>query len=142
MSVDNGTRTKHFELIDVLSIQSLSRWNGATYLATSNFNCHEFTNPRQTAAGWVTSYYADPTQVPYTALVCGLSIVYRNCFIQYDCIIGQISKEIEHLKAISVTNGYCNHRPKKRHTKRTCKNQVHIKRSEDLSEKVEWISIG
>ncbi|KAK8833753.1 hypothetical protein M9Y10_035687 [Tritrichomonas musculus] len=103
-----GRQSKHYELVDILSMQSIPAFNGATYLAASNFNCLEFVSCYQTASSGVTSYYADPTQGPYAALACGPSIVYRNYFLKHDNVIGQISSEINLLSKtpIPVTHGY------------------------------------
>lgn len=75
-----GQYSKHFELVDILSMQSLSKWNGATYLIASNFNCLEFTNSNQTAADGVTNYYEYDTQGSNAALSCCPALVYRNYF--------------------------------------------------------------
>lgn len=103
-----GKQTKNYELIDILSMQSLPTFNGATYLAASNFNCLEFVSRAQTAENGVTDYYADPTQGPYAALACGPSIVYRNYFVKHHDHIGQIGKEINLLEktGIPVVHGY------------------------------------
>lgn len=103
-----GEHTKHFELIDILSMQSLPKWNGATYLVASNFNCLEFTNSNQKAADGVTNYYEDNTQGPYAALACGPSAVYRNYFIKHNDNVSQLNKEINLLEKtpINVKHGY------------------------------------
>jgi hypothetical protein len=49
-------------LSDVLTAQSHEEFDGATFLAASNFNCLEFVSPRQTAASGVTGYVHDHTQ--------------------------------------------------------------------------------
>lgn len=104
----NGQRSKHFELIDILTMQSLPKWNGATYLAASNFNCLEFVSSYQTAKEGVTSYYTDSTQGPYAALACGPAIVYRNYFFKHDGVEGQLDKEVNILSEtpINVKHGY------------------------------------
>lgn len=104
-----GSRSKHFELIDILAMQSIKKWNGATYLAASNFNCLEFVSSHQTAENGITSYYADPTQGPYAALACGPAILYRNYFVEHpDGEIGQLKQEINLLDKtpIKVIHGY------------------------------------
>lgn len=103
-----GRQSKHYELVDILSMQSIPEFNGATYLAASNFNCLEFVSCYQTASSGVTNYYSDPTQGPYAALACGPSIVYRNYFLKHGEYIGQISSEINLLSKtpIPVTHGY------------------------------------
>lgn len=104
----NGQRSKHFELVDILTMQSLPKWNGATYLAASNFNCLEFVSSYQSAKDGVTNYYADVTQGPYAALACGPAIVYRNYFYKHDDVIGQIDKDVDLLckTPIIVKRGY------------------------------------
>lgn len=104
----HGSNSKHYELIDILSMQSIPEFNGATYLAASNFNCLEYLSCAQTASSGVTGYYGDITQGPYTALACGPSIVFRNYFIKHHDTIGQINKEINLLEKtpIPVVHGY------------------------------------
>ena len=97
-----GQYTKHFELIDILSIQSLSKWNGATYLIASNFNCLEFTNSYQTAANGVTNYYENDTQSSNAALSCCPALVYRNYFIKQNQCVGQLNKEINLLEKTPI----------------------------------------
>lgn len=88
-----GMRSACRELIDILDMQSLKKWDGATYLVASNFNCLEFVSSEQTASEGVTFYYADCTQGPYAALACCPSIVYRNYFVDQDAKSGQIINE-------------------------------------------------
>ncbi|KAK8867195.1 hypothetical protein M9Y10_010172 [Tritrichomonas musculus] len=104
----HGNYSKCYGLVDILSMQSLSKWDGATYLAASNFNCLEFVSSHSTASSGVTSYYADPTQGPYAALACGPAIVYRNYFVKHHGVVGQLDKEIELLEKarIPVRHGY------------------------------------
>lgn len=104
----HGKGTKNFKLIDVLSIQSIPEWDGATFLAASNFNCLEFVSCHQDARIGVTCYYADPTQGPYAAIACGPAAVYRNYFYKHDGVVGQISSEINLLNEtpIPVEHGY------------------------------------
>ena len=103
-----GKESKHYQLVDVLSMQSISKWDGATYLAASNFNCLEFVSSLQDARSGVTNYYADPTQGPYAALACCSAAVYRNYFVQHNGLTGQISSEINLLDRtpIEVVHGY------------------------------------
>lgn len=104
----HGKASKCYQLVDVLSMQSIPEWDGATYLAASNFNCLEFVSSLQDAASGVTNYYADPTQGPYAALACCSAAVYRNYFVPHNGNIGQISSEINLLSRtpISVVHGY------------------------------------
>lgn len=105
----HGEQSKHFELIDILAMQSLSKWNGATYLVASNFNCLEFENSYQNARVGVAEYYQDTTQGPYAALACCPSAVYRNYFIKHhDNEVGQINIELNLLEKtpIKVKHGY------------------------------------
>ncbi|KAK8849918.1 hypothetical protein M9Y10_018508 [Tritrichomonas musculus] len=106
-----GSNSVCGELIDILSMQSLPKWNGATYLAASNFNCLEFVSHGQTASHGVTRYYADITQGPYAALACGPSIVYRNYFVDRDPLSGQIiyeKVEQSQIKSGQVIRGQIN----------------------------------
>jgi hypothetical protein len=98
-------------LVDVLTSQSHKSFDGATFLAASNFNCLEFVGPRQTAAHGVTGYYADVTQGPYCALAAGAATVYRNYFaLHSDGKFGQLEEQVRLLKDTPidkfVTNGY------------------------------------
>lgn len=103
-----GRQSKHFELVDILAIQSLPKWNGATYLVASNFNCLEFTSPYENASVGVNEYYEDVTQGPYAALACCPAVVYRNYFIKHQDEIGQLNIEINLLDKtpINVKHGY------------------------------------
>lgn len=74
----HGGYNKIPPIIDILSMQSIPEWNGATYLAASNFNCLEFTGPSQNPSMGVTRYYSDHTQGPYCALATGPATVLRN----------------------------------------------------------------
>lgn len=74
----HGSLHKLSPIVDILSMQSIPDWNGATYLAASNFNCLEFTGPTQNPSMGVTRYYSDHTQGPYCALATGAATVLRN----------------------------------------------------------------
>lgn len=102
----SGTR-----LSNVLETQAEPDFDGATFLAASNFNCLEFVSGRQTAADGVTNYIYDQTQGPYTALAAGPAAVYRNYFIKHSSgKIGQLEEEVQLLKDTPlnayVTHGY------------------------------------
>jgi hypothetical protein len=95
----NGRRSSKLYLIDVLESQSYDDFDGATFLAASNFNCLEFAGPGQTAAQGVTCYIHDWTQGPFCALATGAAVVYRNYFIEHgNGAVGQIDEEIHLLK--------------------------------------------
>lgn len=97
-------------LVDVLTAQSQPEFDGACFLAASNFNCLEFVSDRQTPRAGVTCYISDHTQGPFCVLATGPAIVYRNYFLKHDGYVGQLEKEINMLKDTAmgemVWNGY------------------------------------
>ena len=103
-----GFDSEKFELIDVLSSQSLPQWNGATFQAASNFNCLEFVSSSQTASSGITNYFYDTTQGPYCAIGAGPAILYRNYFIKHHGKVGQLEKEINLLERtpLKIKGGY------------------------------------
>ena len=72
----------------------IPKWNDATDLVASNFNCLEFISPSQKASDGVTNYYEDNTHDPYAALACSPAAVYRNYFVKHIENIGQVKNEI------------------------------------------------
>jgi hypothetical protein len=98
-------------LVDALASQSHESFDGATFLAASNFNCLEFVGPSQTAGEGVTGYYGDTTQGPYCALAAGAATVYRNYFAPHgEGAVGQLDQEVRLLKDTPidpfVSHGY------------------------------------
>lgn len=82
-------------LVNILECQALPEFDGATFLAASNFNALEFVSGSQTAADGITNYIYDRTQGPYCALAAGASILYRNYFVKHETgEVGQLRKQI------------------------------------------------
>jgi hypothetical protein len=111
MICGNGMRGEEIFLTDVLKAQSYDEFDGATFLAASNFNCLEFLSEGQSASMGVTGYYCDVTQGPYCALGCGAAAVYRNYFIPGpNGARGQIEVDVKLLAETPlgkfVLNGY------------------------------------
>jgi hypothetical protein len=75
-----GAAGPNAHLVDALQAQSIDDFDGATFLAASNFNCLELANRSQTPAMGVTHYAFAPTQGPSVALAAGPALVYRNYF--------------------------------------------------------------
>lgn len=75
-----GSQSKRIEIVDVLQMQNLPEFNGATFLAASNFNCLEFPSHLSNASKGISDYPQDGTQGPAVAAAFG-SILYRNYFI-------------------------------------------------------------
>ena len=92
-------------LVDVLQAESEPEFDGATFLAASNFNCLEFVSGSQTAKDGVTGYVYDRTQGPFCVLATGPAVVYRNYFVKHDGVEGQLEKDIE-LLANTPINAY------------------------------------
>ena len=97
---------------NALEAQALPEFNGATFLAASNFNCLEFTSSTGCASHGVTNYVHDHTQGPYTALGAGAAVVYRNYFVKHESgKVGQLEEEVNLLKntplAKTMSHGYC-----------------------------------
>jgi hypothetical protein len=106
----NGLSGKD-NIVDVLLAQSNKLFDGATFLAASNFNCLEFVGMSQTAADGVTQYCGDATQGPYCALAAGAATVYRNYFMKHESgKQGQLEEEVHLLRATPldpfVKHGY------------------------------------
>ena len=104
-----GGDRRAFPIVDVLQAQSRPEFNGATFLAASNFNCMEFTSR---GCESVTSYVGDITQGPYTALACGAAAVYRVYFVPHgDGYKGQLEHEVNILQDTplprTMVHGYC-----------------------------------
>jgi hypothetical protein len=81
--------------VNILEVQSNPAFDGATFLAASNFNCLEFMNENMSAGEGITRYHRDHTQGPYCALAAGPAILYRNYFVPHGGEIGQLAKELE-----------------------------------------------
>ena len=108
----DGSHGSDSSLTNTLEAQALPEFNGATFLAASNFNCLEFTSSTGGASHGVTNYVHDHTQGPYTALASGPAAVYRNYFVKHESgKVGQIEEEVNLLKetplARTMSHGYC-----------------------------------
>lgn len=104
-----GGDRRAFRVVDVLTAQSRPEFNGATFLAASNFNCMEFTSH---GCETVTSYVSDITQGPYTALASGPAALYRVYFVPHgDGYKGQLEHEVNILQDTplprTMVHGYC-----------------------------------
>ena len=98
-----GMASKHFELIDVLNQQNLPEFNGATFLAASNFNCLELSSAKSSPANGISGYSRDLTQGPTLAASSIASTVYRNYFVKHgDNHVGQLEKEINLLERTPI----------------------------------------
>ena len=85
-------------LVNVLEAQAVPEFDGATFLAASNFNGLEFVSGSQTAESGITGYIYDRTQGPYCAMGAAGSILYRNYCVKHETgQVGQIEKEINFL---------------------------------------------
>jgi len=104
----HGRSSKKFEIVDILLMESFEPFNGATFLAASNFNALEFVSQYQTASDGISGYHNDMTQGPYAALAAPPAILFRNYFVPHDGFYGQVAKPINLLERtpIEVQNGY------------------------------------
>jgi hypothetical protein len=111
LNIIRGARSRA-GLENVLAAQSHPDFDGATFLAASNFNCLEFTGQPHFAEMGVTPYVSDMTQGPYCALGAGAAVVYRNYFVLHeDGTRGQLNNnEVRLLKNTPldefVSHGY------------------------------------
>lgn len=98
----NGAKSSKFELIDVLKMQNLPEFKGATFQAASNFNCLELASHLASPANGVNSYATDLTQGPAISIASFGALMYRNYFVQHDGAIGQTKKDLNLLDSTPI----------------------------------------
>ena len=94
---------------DLLVLQGLPGFDGATFQVPSGFNCLQFVGPDQTAGMGITNYVYDEAPGPSAAIACAGSLLYRNYFcLNPDGSRGQIGREIELLDGtpLRVEHGF------------------------------------
>ena len=94
---------------DVLVLQGLPEFDGATFQVPSGFNCLQFVGPDQTARMGITNYVYDEAPGPSAAIACAGSLLYRNYFcLNPDGSRGQIGREVELLSGtpLRVEHGF------------------------------------
>ncbi len=73
-------RVRHIASDDVFMLHCDKENSGAMFMAASQFNCLEFSNPWVVPENGVTDYDIDRTQGPACAIAGGPAAVYRNYF--------------------------------------------------------------
>ena len=79
----------HTATRDVFSLHSQPEYRGATFMAASQFNCLEFSNPEVVPEDGVQNYVYDATQGPACALAAPAAAVVRHYHIPVGGEVGQ-----------------------------------------------------
>ena len=79
----------HIATRDVFSLHSQPEYRGATFMAASQFNCLEFSNPEVVPEDGVQNYVYDATQGPACALAAPAAAVVRHYHIPVGGEVGQ-----------------------------------------------------
>lgn len=95
----NGKRSSKADMIDVLQHQNNNEFEGATFLAASNFNCLEFPYSECNAELGISKYSKDQTQGPTLQTASLSSTIYRNYFVKHKKI-PSICDEISYKKSV------------------------------------------
>lgn len=96
----NGKSSTRYDLIDVLQHQNVDDFEGATFLACSNFNCLEFPHANCFAKFGISKYSTDMTQGPILQTATIASTIYRNYFVKHKKL-PPVTTEIEYSEAVS-----------------------------------------
>ena len=96
----NGKQSSRYDLVDVLQHQNVDEFEGATFLACSNFNCLEFPHANCNAKHGISNYAVDLTQGPILQTATLASTIYRNYFVKHKKI-PSITNEISYKKSVS-----------------------------------------
>lgn len=72
----------------------------------SQLNCLEHTSPRKNKTHGITCYIDDYTQGPAACLMCPAALVYRNYFLEDQCLIDNLCENINMKSRDIVQNGY------------------------------------
>lgn len=97
-----GRYSKRMDLVDVLQMQNNPDFNGATFLAASNFNCLEFPSAKSRASHGIRFYAVDVTQGPTLSIASFGAILYRNYFLPYGKTQENVDDEINLLDSTPI----------------------------------------
>lgn len=79
----HGTKSTQMELVDIIKHQNNEDFNGATFVAASNFNLLEYGGPQATAHNGISRYAVDTTQGPAFATATIGSTIYRTYLVEH-----------------------------------------------------------
>ncbi|OHT03305.1 hypothetical protein TRFO_29349 [Tritrichomonas foetus] len=99
-----GRYSSKIELVDVLRQENCSFFDGATFLAASNFNCLEFPHAGCNAAHGINNYGCDLTQGPTMSAAAIGACVYRNYFVKHPKSKAYFDEEIRKNEKNDETN--------------------------------------
>lgn len=82
----HGYKSKNMDLVHIIRHQNNEDFNGATFVAASNFNLLEYGSSNATASNGISQYAVDSTQGPAFATATIGSTVYRTYFVKHQKI--------------------------------------------------------